>query len=98
MQIDQFRLLIQKTLKDQRGVTDVAFTPLSHDCEMVSFYEKGQRAHFAIKVGEYDLNPDLIVRHIQPLAASALEAAIDNAAIKRAIEAEEAAAQVKVNG
>lgn len=97
MQIDQFRLLIQKTLKDQRGVTDVSFTPLAHDCEMVSFYEKNQRAHFAIKVSEYDLNPDLIKSHVNGLAATALEAAIDKGAIKRALEAEEAAAQVKVN-
>lgn len=97
MNIDHYRVLIQNTLRSQRQVTDVSFTPVGGGVERVSFYEGNVRSHFAVCIDEYEDNPDLLVAHVNGLAGAALEAAKDRTAREAAKAAEEAAAQVKVN-
>lgn len=96
MNIDHYRVLIQNTLRAQRQVTDVSFTPLGHGVERVSFYEGNARSHFAVCLDEYEDNPDLLVAHVNGLAGTALEAAKDRVARETTKASEEAAAQVKV--
>lgn len=90
MDISELRALVQKTLKDERGVTDVAFTPLDAANERVSFYEHGHRCHFAICVDEYLDNADLLESHVNYWAGMGLDAAKDKAALTRAKAAEKA--------
>lgn len=96
MNVDDARLLIQNALRAQRNVSDVAFTPVGGGVEKVSFYEDGVRGHFAVCLDEYDDNFDLLVHHVNTLAAPAVGAAKDKVALRRARLSAQEAVGVKV--
>lgn len=52
MTLDEFRTEVQKCLKSERKVTDVAFEPLEGDLERVYFWDSGVRGNFLIAPGK----------------------------------------------
>lgn len=48
MQIEEFRIEVQKALKDERRVTDVAFEPFSDGLELVYFWDGAVRSSFSM--------------------------------------------------
>lgn len=98
MQIDELRLKVQNALKSERGVTDVAFTPYSSlplGVELVSFWEGGVRAHFAVVMDYLEAMP-YMARVISNMAEAALASAKVKAAQEAADRADEASKQVRV--
>lgn len=96
LSIDELRLTIQKTLKSERNVSDVSFTPLSHDVELISFWEDGVRAHFAMVVSAYVSTPAILPGAVALWANQAFAAAKIKAAEEAAKRAAEAREQIKV--
>ena len=48
MTLDNFRIEVQKCLKNERKVTDVAFEPLQDGLERVYFWDNGIRSNFVM--------------------------------------------------
>ena len=89
MNRDELRQLVQKTLREERGVTDVAFNPLDGGLEQVLFYENGLRASFVVNAADGALSPDLFRKQLDTLAAFGVNMAQDIAARQRAAKAAE---------
>lgn len=92
MNLDDVYKIVQASLADWRGISDVAFTPLGYDAVRVSYYEKGGlRAHFAFCADEYEHAPELLRQHVRALAFQGAQAATARNAVKMAHDVMEAA-------
>lgn len=89
MDLGDFRLTVQNGLRSERGVTDVAFSPMG-DAEIVHFYEGGVRAHFALIPTNYDHPRAMAIlkKGLNAMAQHALTVAQEHAAIANEKRAE----------
>lgn len=74
MTLDDFRKAVQTSLKNERGVTDVAFTPLTDGVEQVSFWDRGVRGHFTVKS---NLDKQALGMAVKAMADVAYEQAVE---------------------
>lgn len=79
MTIEEFRVEVQKALKADRKVTDVAFEPLPDGVERVYFHDQGVRANFLLIPAKID-NKQTLALAVKAQAQTAFEAAKSAAA------------------
>lgn len=91
MTIEEFRAEVQKCLKNERRVTDVAFEPLPDGLEKVYFWDTGIRASFLSAPAKLD-NKQTLALTVKAQAQTAYEAALENAVKAAEQAAAEAAA------
>ncbi len=89
MTLDEFRTEVQKCLKNERKVTDVAFEPLQDGLERVYFWDNGVRGNFLMAAGKVTDKQTLHLA-VKAQAQTAYEIAVQKDAEDKALAAVEA--------